>query len=317
MQFYLAPMEGLTGYIVRNSFHHHFDFIDKYYTPFIPAAKRMNKKILRDIIPENNEGINLVPQIMSNNADEVIDLHKQLTQYGYTSMNVNLGCPSGTVVSKKRGSGLLAYPEDLDHFLDDLYSKVDFPVSIKTRIGFANESEWEHILEIYKKYPITELIVHPRIQKDFYKNHPRMDAFKLAVENITVPLCYNGDIVDLKSFHEVHDAFPKIENFMIGRGLFIRPGLIKEINTNSPIAFDEKEMKERLHNFHDEIISGYLEIMSGEKDAMFRMKEIWLYLKDSFKDSEKYWKKIKKAQTLADYTLVVNKIFNELELSNG
>ena len=135
MEFYMAPMEGLTGYIVRNAYHHHFHNVDKYFTPFIPAAKRMNTKILRDIDPENNKGISLIPQLMTNNAEEVIFMHKQLAEYGYVEININLGCPSGTVASKKRGSGLLAYPEELDHFLDDLFSQADFPVSIKTRIG--------------------------------------------------------------------------------------------------------------------------------------------------------------------------------------
>ena len=182
MKFFLAPMQGLTGYIVRNAFHHHFDYIDKYYTPFIPAAKRMNAKIKRDIDPVNNDGITLIPQAMSIVADEVIDLHRQLAPYGYDEINVNLGCPSGTVVSKKRGSGILAYPDMLDSFLDELYTKADFPVSIKTRVGFNDDELWPKLIEIYSKYPISELTVHPRVQKDFYKNTPRMDDFALAVQ---------------------------------------------------------------------------------------------------------------------------------------
>lgn len=169
MKFFLAPMQGLTGYTVRNSFHHHFDYIDKYYTPFIPAAKRMNAKIKRDIDPINNDGITLIPQAMSIVADEVIDLHRQLVPYGYDEINVNLGCPSGTVVSKKRGSGILAYPDMLDSFLDELYTKADFPVSIKTRVGFNDDELWPRLIEIYSKYPISELTVHPRVQKDFIK----------------------------------------------------------------------------------------------------------------------------------------------------
>ncbi|MEE1010079.1 MAG: tRNA-dihydrouridine synthase family protein [Agathobacter sp.] len=315
MQFYLAPMEGMTGYIVRNAFHHNFDYIDKYYTPFIPAAKRMNKKIQRDIDPSNNEGITLIPQVMSNNAMEVIDLSHQLEKFGYTTLNINLGCPSGTVVGKKRGSGLLFYPEELDHFLEELYSNINIPVSIKTRIGFNSEDEWYEIAEIYSKYPIEELTIHPRIQKDFYKNSPRLDAFKHATEVINCPLCYNGDITSVESFSKIHNEFPDINSYMIGRGLFERPGLIHEIMSNSADDIDEKEKRERITNFHNEILSGYLSIMSGEKDAMFRMKEIWLYLRKSFDDSDKYWKKIKKAQTLSDYNTIVNYIFNNLKLT--
>ena len=312
MQYLLAPMEGLTGYIVRNAFHHHFDYIDKYYTPFIPAAKKMNSKIKRDIDPANNEGITLIPQAMSIVADEVIDLHRQLMPYGYDEININLGCPSGTVVSKKRGSGLLAYPDMLDTFLDELYTKADFPVSIKTRVGFNDDEMWPQLINIYSRYPISELIVHPRVQKDFYKNTPRMDDFALAVEKINpdkTMLCYNGDITDKESFDAFTAAFPDISEIMIGRGLFADPALIAKLKG---IDIDPAEMRERLKNWHDEILSGYLGIFSGEKDAMFRMKEIWMYMHGLFPDSDKLWKKIKKCQTLSDYKAIVRLAFSSL-----
>lgn len=312
MQYLLAPMEGLTGYIVRNAFHHHFDYIDKYYTPFIPAAKKMNSKIKRDIDPANNEEITLIPQAMSIVADEVIDLHRQLIPYGYNEININLGCPSGTVVSKKRGSGLLAYPDMLDAFLDELYTKADFPVSIKTRVGFNDDELWPKLLDIYSRYPISELTVHPRVQKDFYKNTPRMDDFALAVGKIDPAktiLCYNGDITDKESFDDFTSAFPDISEVMIGRGLFADPALIAKLKG---IDIDHSEMRERLKNWHDEILSGYLGIFSGEKDAMFRMKEIWMYMHGLFPDSEKLWKKIKKCQTLSDYKSIVGLAFSSL-----
>lgn len=312
MQYLLAPMEGLTGYIVRNAFHHHFDYIDKYYTPFIPAAKRMNSKIKRDIDPANNEGITLIPQAMSIVADEVIDLHRQLAPYGYDEININLGCPSGTVVSKKRGSGILAYPDMLDSFLDELYTKADFPVSIKTRVGFNDDELWPKLIDIYSKYPISELTIHPRIQKDFYKNTPRLEDFALAVRKINpdkTVLCYNGDITDRDSLQRIVSDFPDLSEVMIGRGLFADPTLIASLKG---IEFDPSEKKERLKNWHDEILSGYLGIFSGEKDAMFRMKEIWMYMHGIFPDSEKLWKKIKKCQTLSDYKSIVGLAFSTL-----
>lgn len=312
MQYLLAPMEGLTGYIVRNAFHHHFDYIDKYYTPFIPAAKRMNSKIKRDIDPANNEGITLIPQAMSIVADEVIDLHRQLAPYGYDEININLGCPSGTVVSKKRGSGILAYPDMLDSFLDELYTKADFPVSIKTRVGFNDDELWPELIDIYSKYPISELTIHPRIQKDFYKNTPRLEDFALAVRKINpdkTVLCYNGDITDRDSLQRIVSDFPDLSEVMIGRGLFADPTLIASLKG---IEFDPSEKKERLKNWHDEILSGYLGIFSGEKDAMFRMKEIWMYMHGIFPDSEKLWKKIKKCQTLSDYKSIVGLAFSTL-----
>lgn len=311
MQFDLAPMEGLTGYIIRNAFHHYFDDIDTYYTPFIPAAKRMSKKIQADILPDNNEGIRLIPQVMSNNADEVIDLGHQLQAYGYDILNINLGCPSGTVVNKKRGSGLLAYPEELDHFLEELFSKTDMKISIKTRIGFYEDDEWEHILSIYKKYPLEELIIHPRIQRDLYRNAPRIEAFSLAMKELRVPLCYNGDIVDVESYLHVCDKVPDIKRVMIGRGMFRNPGLIAKLKETPYAAADYKN---RLREFHDEIYNGFRSIFSGEKDALFRMKEVWSYLRYSFEDSDKYWKKIRKVQHHPDYVSLVNQLFAELTL---
>ena len=258
----------------------------------------------------NNDGITLIPQAMSIVADEVIDLHRQLVPYGYDEINVNLGCPSGTVVSKKRGSGILAYPDMLDSFLDELYTKADFPVSIKTRVGFNDDELWPKLIEIYSKYPISELTVHPRVQKDFYKNTPRMDDFSLAVQKINpdkTTLCYNGDITDTNSFNALTDCFPDIDEIMIGRGLFANPALITELKG---ISMDKAELCERLKNWHDEILSGYLSIFSGEKDAMFRMKEIWAYMHGLFSDSEKLWKKIKKCQTLNDYKSIVRMAFD-------
>lgn len=304
MQYLLAPMEGLTGYIIRNAFHHHFDYIDRYYTPFIPAAKRMNSKIKRDIEPSNNTGITLIPQAMSIVADEVIDLHNQLSDYGYDEININLGCPSGTVVSKKRGSGILAYPDLLKGFLDELFEKADFPISIKTRVGFNDDSLWEEITDIYSQYPIKQLTIHPRIQKDFYKNNPRLEDFRLAVNKIDLnktTICYNGDITDIQSYQKIVQLFPDISEIMIGRGLFENPALIAELKG---VHLDDDEKRERLICWHDEILQGYLSIFSGEKDAIFRMKEIWLYLHKSFPDSEKLWKKIKKCQTLSDYKTI-------------
>ncbi len=309
MIFSLAPMEGLTGYIIRNAFHHHFDYIDRYYTPFIPAAKRMNFKIKADINPDNNVGIKLVPQAMSILADEIIDLHNQLLPYGYDEININLGCPSGTVVSKGRGSGILADADKLDRFLDDVFTKIEFPISIKTRIGFKDENLWPKLIDVYAKYPIKDLIIHPRIQKDFYKNTPRLDAFEVAVEKIDTSqtrLCYNGDITDLESFTTIKERFPSIDHFMIGRGLFMNPALIADIKG---IEIPKDELRQRIRAWHDEILEGYLAIFSGEKDAMFRMKEIWMYLYQSFPEDEKLWKKIKKCQSLEQYRAIVNSVF--------
>lgn len=312
MEFFLAPLEGVTGHVVRNAFAHNFKGINKYYTPFIPAGKGLYKKTIRDIDSTNNTDVVLIPQLLSNKAEEVLYMGHLLQKYGYYEMNLNLGCPSGTVSSKKRGSGLLAYPEELEAFLDELFSKADFPISIKTRIGYESPDEWTRLLEIYSKYPITELTIHPRTRKDFYGNTPHLEAFSAAYDSLDIPLCYNGDIIDQASYNQVIELFPNLERIMIGRGLLANPALVEMLSaTSRGEIWDDTNIVSRIRSFHDEIFDGYCSVFQGEKDAMIHMKEIWAYLIHSFEDSEKLWKGIRKAQSLIDYNMNVNKIFSE------
>ena len=177
MKYYMAPMEGLTGYIYRNAYQKYFHDIDRYFTPFI-TNKKLDFKVKKDIDPEHNQGMEVVPQILTNQPDDFISIVKQLKQYGYDEVNLNLGCPSGTVVAKNRGAGFLAVPDQLDSFLDKIFNACDCKISIKTRVGKDSPDEWENLLAIYEKYPLSELIVHPRIQKDFYKYPPRMETYR-------------------------------------------------------------------------------------------------------------------------------------------
>ena len=201
MQLYLAPMEGITTYFYRNLCHEMYPFIDKYFTPFIVSKTKthFNWKELKDLAPENNQGINLVPQVLTNNAEDFLVMIEALEGLGYKEINLNLGCPSLTVVNKFRGSGFLAKPQELEQFL---YTTVDgiqtrnlgVSLSIKTRIGKDTTEEWERLLEIYNQFPLSELIVHPRTQKDYYKNTPHLDMYEKAVRLSKNKLCYNGNI---------------------------------------------------------------------------------------------------------------------------
>ena len=210
MQFYLAPMEGLTGYVYRNAYHKYFPAADRYFTPFI-TNKKMSSRERNDILPEHNEGMTVIPQILTNQAEDFLSLTKELREYGYDTVNLNLGCPSGTVVAKRRGSGLLAWPNTLDAFLDEIFSSCDCRISIKTRLGTTDTDEWEDLLTVYDKYPLEELIIHPRIQKDFYKFTPRMECYRTAYETSRHSLCYNGDIFSHGDFQKLCSDFPKTE----------------------------------------------------------------------------------------------------------
>lgn len=304
MNFYFAPLEGISGFVVRNAFAHHFPYIDRYFTPFIPAAKRLNKKILRDLDTANNQGITLVPQLIGNQADEIVEMAEKMEELGFSMVNINLGCPSGTVVSKKRGAGFLAYPQELDQFLAEVMDRSPLAVSVKTRIGMELEEEWETLCGIFAKYPFEELIIHPRVRADFYKNSPRLSAFARAVEQIQAPLCYNGDIATVEDYQRITELFPTVDSIMIGRGLLANPGLVGEI-LGKP-----KASKTQIRAWHDEILEGCLALFRGERDVVFHMKEIWFYLIRSFPEKEKYLKQIKKCQSLTEYRIIVQQIIS-------
>ncbi len=313
MKYYLAPMEGITGYIYRNSYEKFFHNIDKYFTPFIIPNKSTNLKTkeLRDILLENNKGMNIVPQILTNDSEGFIITARKLQQLGYNEINLNLGCPSGTVVSKNRGSGFLAKREELDIFLDEIFKINDMKISIKTRIGKDSPEEFYELIKIYNKYPIEELIIHPRTQKDFYGNKPNLEVFKDALSLSVNPICYNGDIFTNSDYNRLIKAFPEIKTVMIGRGILANPGLIDEIKNNTNID------KETLKEFHDEILNKYIELYNEERNTLFRMKELWGYMIYIFSDNKKYAKKIKNAQRVEHYNEAVLSLFREQEIVKG
>ena len=313
MKYYLAPMEGITGHIYRNAYEKYFHNIDKYFTPFIVPNESLSLKTkeLRDMLPENNEGLNIVPQILTNNAEGFVLTANKLKQLGYEEINLNLGCPAGTVVSKKRGSGFLAYPEELDRFLDEIYKINDMKISIKTRLGKERADEFYKLIEIYNKYPLEELIIHPRTREDFYGNTPNLEIFKESLKLSKHSICYNGDIFTVDNYNKIVKEFPQVDKIMIGRGILANPGLIDEIKENKFIT------KEILKQFHDEIFENYTILLKEDKNAMYRMKELWGYMSHIFTNNKKYYKKIKKAQKAIDYKVAVNSLFAEQEIIKG
>lgn len=309
MNLYFAPLEGIGGYIYRNAQADYFEKADKYYSPFLaPNQNRsISPKEYKDIAPEHNEDIMLVPQIMANNAEIFLKAAQELEQQGYKEINLNLGCPSRTVVTKYRGAGFLAKPDALEQFLEEVYSKLNIRLSLKTRLGMEDEEEFEHLLDIYNKFPVSELIIHPRVQTDYYKNTPRMESFLNALEKSKNPVVYNGDIFNKEKYQQVMKQMD-VSGVMLGRGVLANPALFGEIRGT------EKLSKERLWEFHERLLADYTQEMSGERNVLFKMKELWFYLAWSFTNTEKYEKKIRKAQHLSDYRLVVKQLFFEQEL---
>lgn len=330
MKFYLAPLEGITGYIYRNALEKYFPGTDRYFTPFIAPDqnKVLRTKETRDVALENNHVPELIPQILTNNAEHFLMTVRALQELGYQEVNLNLGCPSGTVVTRGRGSGFLAYPDELDRFLEQIFDGTDAKISIKTRIGRDNTDDAFRLMEIYGKYPLSELIIHPRTQKEFYRGVPHMDLFgelmehfghesrkhsgeslRLQMDNDNpIPICYNGNILTVSDYKNMTERFPKVSSVMLGRGIIANPGLIRQLKIGVPT--DKKTLKA----FHDEVLQGYKEYLREEKNSLFRMKEMWIYMIHLFDNHEKYMKKIRKAQSLPEYDCVVNMLFAEQEL---
>lgn len=309
MRLYLAPLEGITGWIYRSAVYECFGGFDKYFVPFIRPNQmgHFSAREKKDILPAHNAGMRTVPQILTNQAGDFLRTAAKLKEYGYEEVNLNLGCPSKTVVTKRRGAGFLAEPERLEAFLDEIFGKCPIRISVKTRLGMEEPGEFTRLLKIYNKYPMEELIIHPRVQKDFYKNTPRLEMFETALEESRNPLCYNGDINSVSDADRLQERFPQTDAIMMGRGVLADPSLARQIKGG------RRADKEELRRFHDLLYSGYCEEMSGDRTILYKMKELWFYLADIFADSKKYVKKIKKAEKCAVYEKIVEEMFRECE----
>lgn len=301
MKFYFAPLEGITRYIFRNAYEKYYGGIDKYFAPFISPTDNcfLTPKNVRELCPEHNQGIKLVPQILTNNSVAFIGAAKELYDMGYKELNLNLGCPSGTVCAKKKGAGFLTEWYEMERLFDSIYEWADsnnVKISVKTRLGRFAPEEFYDILEIYNKYPISELIVHPRIEKDYYKGKPRMEFYEYAVEHSKAPVIYNGNLFTCEDIIKRSETSDTV---MLGRGLLYNPELIKQNN-----AFDFQNF----WSFHDEIYHGYQEIMSPDKNVLFHMKELWTYWKEIYPDEGRAVRNILKTKSYGEYEAAIRNL---------
>lgn len=313
MKYYLAPMEGITTYVFRNAYHNTFCPADKYFTPFLVphVNKKFSEKEWNELNPDNNRELYVIPQILTCQAEDFVRTAKVLKEYGYQEVNLNLGCPSRTVVSKGKGSGFLENPRKLDAFFAEVFEKLDMDVSVKTRIGLESPLEFEDVLNVYEKYPIKELIIHPRVQTDYYKNHPNLEVFGQAFENSRLSICYNGDLFSVEDVRQFTQKFPGVEKLMLGRGVVAHPDLIQRL------CGREYNRKELLQKFHQELLDGYCAIQFGDRNVLFKMKEFWYYFVKNFEDEKRLWKKIKKCEKLSVYEGIVAEAFAKSVLAEG
>ena len=319
MKFYLAPLEGITGFIYRNALHDFYGTgVDKYFTPFLtPHTKcSFNAKERKDIIPEHNQGMYTVPQVLTNSAEDFLRIEKDLKEIGYEEININLGCPSGTVASKGRGAGFLARPQELDHFLEEVFAGTNAKISLKTRIGIDDPEDFYELMEIYNKYPLEELIIHPRVWKEYYKGTPHWEIFDYAIKNSKNPLCYNGDICSIADYQCIkqellqQEKAENVKGMMLGRGVLKNPAFIEQLAQYEKNGVWEEEFdKERFRAFLNRLRDDYMTEMSGDMNVLFKMKELWFYMIAQFPEQDKVLKKIKKSKKLAEYDAAVRELF--------
>lgn len=300
----LAPMEGITGHTFRRVHAECFGMLDCYYTPFLPppsVGSSFGGRALKEIDPANNAGLKVIPQLLTKNADEFVYAAKLLASMGYTQVNLNLGCPSGTVVAKGKGSGFLKDPAELETFLSDICERSPLPVSIKTRLGLADDAEFERLLELYCSLPLAELIVHPRVQKDRYEGQPRQFYFGEALARAPFTVAYNGDMFDVADVKALLEVYPATQHVMLGRGVVANPALPRMLQGGSPAS------KFELEQFHNKLFEAYEQEMGG--NAVFRMKEWWFYARCAFANPSSVHRAIRKLRRVDEYRAATARIF--------
>lgn len=305
----LAPFQGITDVVYRNVFKKHFAGIGKFYTPFFTGIQKDNSKSLRgeEISPDFNDVKTVVPQILSNTAEEIIRFANQCKSIGYTEFNLNMGCPFPRVANKTRGCGLMADPDRTIKMLNDVFEQIDgIKFSIKCRLGYYNDEEIYAFVDTFNTLNFSEIIIHPRIGKQMYTGEASIDKFKALIQLINKPLVYNGDIFDVEKYNMVAPFAP----IMLGRGLLTNPFLAEQIQHIE----NQKDKKHRLHDFVVDLYVERLRHAGGSPKIIGSMKELWKYMMNIFDDPQNVWRKVKKVNHLDEYETAVETIFNEYNL---
>ncbi len=307
----LAPFQGITDVVYRNVFKKHFRGIDKYYTPFFTGIQKDNSKSLRgeEISPDFNDVNIVVPQILSNTAEEIIRFANQCKSMGYLEFNLNMGCPFPRVANKTRGCGLMADPARTIKMLNDVFEQIDgIKFSIKCRLGYYDDEEIYAFIDIFNSLNFSEIIVHPRIGKQMYTGNASLEKFENLIPLINKPLVYNGDVFDVEKYNAIDKK--SVSAIMLGRGLLTNPFLAEEIKNYD----NQQDKQSRLHDF---VIDLYLERLrhaGGSPKIIGSMKELWKYMMNIFDDPQNVWRKIKKVNHLDEYEIAVENIFNQYKL---
>lgn len=311
MIFSLAPMEGITGHVFRRAHARCFGGLSRAYTPFLATprvGRGFGRRALAELAGPVEEGVEVVPQLLTADADEFVWAAGLLARMGYREVNLNLGCPSGTVVSKGRGAGFLGRPERLEAFLLDVCGRSPLPVSVKTRLGMDDDAEYDRLLDVYCRCPLAELVVHPRVRADLYAGRPRREAYGRTLGRAPFPVAYNGDVFCTGDLDALLAAWPATRHVMLGRGLLANPALARQASGGAGLSRAE------LRRFHDELLEGYVAEMGG--NAVGRMKEWWSYAGRSFEDPMAVRRAVRKARGLDEYAAAAGRVLDGMRLSD-
>lgn len=308
-RFLLAPIQGVTDYPFRNAFQKYFGSVDFMYSPYLRLDKdlQLKKSRIKDVLPENNIGVNLIPQIMTNSSEGFLYLSDFLIDQGYSEVNWNLGCPFPMVTNRKLGSGFLPFYDEIDQLLNEALPKTKLKLSIKMRMGLEDENEIFRVLPVLDKYPISEIIIHPRTGKQMYKGEINLQIFDECLALTNHKICYNGDINTLQDFENLKQKYTSVNTWMIGRGAVVNPFLFSQIKGDK---LPENRI-DQFSKFHDELFSTYQDLLSGQSHVLNKMRVFWEYFALSFSNDHKSYKKIKKATSIEKYQHAVEQMYKD------
>ena len=308
-----SPLQGFTDYRFRNAFHHYFGGIDTFFAPYIRLNGVLSVKAAyeRDLLPKNNDTLTVIPQIMTNSAEEFLFVAKYVQDLGYSELNWNLGCPYPMVTKRCMGSGLINDAQRIDDILHKVHNESDITVSMKMRMGYEHSAEILDVFPVLHKYPIKNVALHARIGKQLYKGGVDLESFQRCLDHSKHTLYYNGDITTVERWREMCERFPSIKHWMIGRGLISDPFLPSMIQANTEVYPEDRY--QRFRDFHDTLLDTVSQSLSGDSHIILKMYHYWEYFAEAFDDTHKTLKKVKKAKTLDMYTDAVSALLENEE----
>lgn len=311
MKIYLAPLQGLTDWIFRESFSQHIGQFDKTFTPFVrvQSGEFYRPSQCNDLLPVHNTFQKPVPQFLGKSADSFKRFEEFCLEHQYTEANINMGCPFPMITGKRMGAGILAQPAEVAQLLAGIFADTKLKISVKCRLGQENASEFEQLVPIFNEFPLEEIIIHPRVGKQQYKGEVDQEAFARYAPLLKHPVCYNGDILTVADVERIQELAPQVDQFMIGRGILQNPFLLAEIRKQE---LTQKEKAGMLRNFHLSIIEHCKQKYSGDLHMLKRLEELWGYQAAGFEDGRKIYKQVKKCKTLVQYEGVVFKAINDM-----